>query len=384
MGSAVVSVRVVDPTRVGWLPIRSQLSYALGLGLPVVIALAFGHPTRQVLVPYAMMLSVTVLLTLVGGAVAGLLAVASSTVSLWFFNFPPGYSFRSDNPEDAVAAVVAGIVAAAMVLLVAEGVRRQREALVHQTRLGLEVAAQRDAATALQRAILPDWSPPFAGVALGWCYESGSDFSVPVGGDWYAFVPISSTRLGVAIGDVAGHGVSAVRHMAEYRYALRTVAGEGGSPPTVVARVHDTTRRYPGMQPSSCVYGQIDLAERTWTYCSAGHLPPLLVRNGEVSALPSPHGPLLGVVHGSVAYATTTIDVQPGDVLVLYTDGLVERRAEGIDTGIARLAEYLSDADLEEDLFAASRRLVAQMTVGSPTADDVAVVLIRIRGGAAS
>jgi serine phosphatase RsbU (regulator of sigma subunit) len=241
----------------------------------------------------------------------------------------------------------------------------------------LEVAAQRDAATPLQRAILPDWSPPFDGDALGWCHEAGSDVSVSVGGDWYAFVPISGTTLGVAIGDVAGHGISAVRHMAEYRYALRTLAGEGRPPSNVLTRVHETIRHYPGMRLSSCTYGQIDVTDGTWTYCSAGHLPPLLVRSGEVTVLPSPHGPPLGALPGSFAYSSTTIEVRPGDVIVLYTDGLVERRDQDIDSGISRLARHLAGMGPEDELFAASQHMVQQMTTGSPTADDIALVLLR-------
>ena len=84
--------------------------------------------------------------------------------------------------------------------------------------------------------------------------------------------------------------------MAEYRYALRTLTGEGDAPSNVLARVHDTIRPYPGMHLSSCVYGQVDVIDGTWTYCSAGHLPTLLVRAGQVTVLPSPHGPPLGAV----------------------------------------------------------------------------------------
>lgn len=122
-----MSIRVVPRTQAaGWLPIRPRYAYAAAVVLPLAVALAFGHPARQVLIPYAIMLAITVLLTLFASTAAGLVAVASSTASLWFFNFAPGYSFRSANPEDVAAVVVAGVVAAAMVLLAAEGVRRQR------------------------------------------------------------------------------------------------------------------------------------------------------------------------------------------------------------------------------------------------------------------
>src|SRR5262249_49420741 len=136
-------------------------------------------------------------------------------------------------------------------------------------------------------------------------------------------------------------------------------------------------RHYPGMHLSSCIYGHIDVLNGTWSYCSAGHLPPLLVRAGQVSILPSPHGPPLGAAPAPVTYSTTSIDIQPGDVIVLYTDGLVERRSQDIETGIGRLAQHLSDLGPEENLFAASRQMVSQMTAGSPTADDIALVLLR-------
>ncbi|HEY4609648.1 MAG TPA: SpoIIE family protein phosphatase, partial [Ilumatobacteraceae bacterium] len=81
----------------------------------------------------------------------------------------------------------------------------------------------------MQRAILPETVPPTAGVHVGWHYTAGGQASDPVGGDWFAVVPISATSVGVAIGDVSGHGLKAVRSMAEYRYGLRTLAAQGSS-----------------------------------------------------------------------------------------------------------------------------------------------------------
>lgn len=345
--------------------------------LPVVVALLFGHPAHQVLVPESITLSVAVVLTVLDDVAAGLIAVLSSTISLWFFNFPPGYSFNSENNADIIAAVVSGVIGCGMVLLITSIRAAQREALYQQTRLAADLTAQREATETLQRAILPETTPAVAGVSCGWSYTPGAGSATQVGGDWYAFVPVARRGLGVAVGDVAGHGLAAVRTMAEYRYALRTLATQGGDPAVVLAELDDTSHLYRIVTLSTCVYGLLDPAASTWTYTSAGHLPPLLTRAGHVRTLDAPHGPPLGTHLRQAPYRQDVIGLKRGDVLALYTDGLVERRDESIDQSLGRLVDRLGGVDTAGDLTALSTEIVADL-IGSAPEDDAALVLIRL------
>src|SRR4051812_16160641 len=106
----------------------------LGILLPLAIGAAFGHPTRRVIVPESVMLTVTVALTLLGGLVPGMVAAVSSTLSLWFFSFPPGLSFRATDSRDVVAALAAGGVACGLVALITVFERRQRAAIESESR----------------------------------------------------------------------------------------------------------------------------------------------------------------------------------------------------------------------------------------------------------
>ena len=344
--------------------------------LPLAVALVFGHPVRRVIVPESAMLAIVTVLTLLGGVVPGLIAVVSATISLWFFSFPPGLSFRADDPQDIVAAVFAGAIASGLVLLLNVVERRQQREVARHTRLTAEVGRQRETISVMQRAILPEQVPATPGTTLGWHYTPGGEPSAPVGGDWFAFIPVSPTCLGVAIGDVAGHGVGAVASMAEYRYGLRTLAAQGCGPAATLGTLDNVTHLFNSPYYSTCVYGLIDVAGSQWTYSCAGHPPPLLVRDGEARALRAPHGPPVGAGLLKGEYMSEAVELRKDDVLVLYTDGLIERRGESIELGIKRLADYMSKSFNGEDLFDVCTEVVRHIAGPAPE-DDVALVLVR-------
>lgn len=349
--------------------------FALAVGLPILVGALFGHPARQVLVPESIMLAIAVVLSLLYGVAVGLVTAASATVSLWFFNFPPGLSFRVANGEDLVAAFAAGAITCALVLLVSRIERRRQVTAAQEARLAAELERQRITIVTMQRAILPEVVPETPGVRLAWQYVVGGDDAAPVGGDWFAFIPITPNSVGVAIGDVSGHGLDAVRSMAEYRYALRTLATEDAAPDITLNRLDDITSMFRAPYFSSCIYGVVNLARSSWTYTSAGHPPPLLLRNREVHMLTAPHGPPLGTGFPSAPFTSDAVSLQPGDLIALYTDGLIERRREHFDTGIQRLAEQLSTRPTAGNVFDDCHQILDDLA-GPHPADDAALVLV--------
>jgi serine phosphatase RsbU (regulator of sigma subunit) len=227
---------------------------------------------------------------------------------------------------------------------------------------------------------LPEAQRSVPGVSLGWDYVPGGEPSVPIGGDWLAFVPLGATALGIAVGDVAGHGLPAVRAMAEYRFALRAIANEEADPCEVLCRLDTIVSRLGNRFLSTCVYGVLDIENAAWTYASAGHPPPLLVRDGSTEILAAPHGPPVGVaLWTNDVLRESVVPLKQDDVLVFYTDGLVEQRHKSIDDGIARLANRVALIGDNADLSEASRAVIYDL-VGTSPADDVAISLVRYRG----
>ena len=194
------------------------------------------------------------------------------------------------------------------------------------------VERERRIAETLQRSLLPHSLPVVEGLELEARFTPGA--GVMVGGDWYDALPLPGGRVAVVVGDVAGKGLRAAALMGELRAGLRAYAIEGGGPIETLARLDRLAERSAHM--ATAVLMQVDPASGAAEYGSAGHLPPLLVRadgvatflGGGVSA------PLLAF-HDDVPAGTAALE--PGDRVVLYTDGLVERRFEVIDHGLERL-----------------------------------------------
>jgi serine phosphatase RsbU (regulator of sigma subunit) len=338
--------------------------------VPVLVGLVFPHPTARPVIPLALMLTFTIVIAMTDGLLFGLLGAASSTVTVWFFNFPYGMSFRLADTEDGVAIAAMGVIAVVTSTLIS--VLRERDA-----RAAVLAVEQNVAIATMQRALLPERMPDTRGLAVGWHYRTGATPGSPVGGDWVAFIPLEHSSFGFAVGDVVGHGLEAVTAMAEFRYATRVLAATGEDPAAVISRVHATAQLFGRPTFSTCIYGVIDTIQRTLTYTNAGHLPPILVRATRARLLPDRHGPPVGVQH-TLEYGSTVVSVQEHDLLAVYTDGLVERRGEGIDEGIARLCARLSSRSLDGDLGTASRQIVDDF-VGDMPSDDVALVLLLVK-----
>jgi PAS domain S-box-containing protein len=186
----------------------------------------------------------------------------------------------------------------------------------------------------LQQAILPTALPSVPGVTLATRYVAAAG-PAGVGGDWYAAVPLPDGRLGLAIGDVTGHGLPAVADMADARFSLRALALGEQDPERVLARLNQVVQLFEDDTLITALYGMIDPVRQTWSYASAGHLPPVLrLADGTTTLLPRTGQPPLGL---PADYQRFETPFPAGATIVLYTDGLVERRGESIETGLQRL-----------------------------------------------
>jgi integral membrane sensor domain MASE1/anti-sigma regulatory factor (Ser/Thr protein kinase) len=224
----------------------------------------------------------------------------------------------------------------------------------------------------LQRSLLPERLPDVPGVDVAARYIPASH-DVALGGDWYDIIPLPDGRVGFAVGDVAGHGVAAAASMGQLRMALRAYALEELEPSDVMTRLNRVLRELHPNAMATLWYGNYDPATRELRFASAGHPPPMLVDVRRTSRfLEAENGPPLGVVqHLGCGDASFHLDV--GTTILLYTDGLVERRRVSIDDGLAALLARGRNAPVElEELCG---HVIGGMN--DEPADDVALLAIR-------
>ncbi|MET9607537.1 SpoIIE family protein phosphatase [Streptomyces sp. NPDC006512] len=210
--------------------------------------------------------------------------------------------------------------------------------------------AERILAARLQHALLPlpEQSLELAGLCVDVAYLP-SDSGVNVGGDWYSAIGLPDESALFVLGDVAGHGLDAVGTMAQLRFTAKGMIVTGSELPDALSRLNSLllhTASDTHGATATMIMGRYRPWDRRLTWVRAGHLPPLLIRDGEACFLPQPTGALLGADFGS-SYEQASLDLRPDDHLLLYTDGLVEDPGEDIEAGLARLA-------------ATARRLVAE------------------------
>jgi serine phosphatase RsbU (regulator of sigma subunit)/anti-sigma regulatory factor (Ser/Thr protein kinase) len=231
-------------------------------------------------------------------------------------------------------------------------------------------------AGALQRHLLPDRLPRVATLPMAARYRPGEHVA-QVGGDWYDALVLSGNLVGVAIGDAVGHGVRAATLMGELRSALRAYAiEEPHAPGVVLARLNSLVARThgPGMV-ATLLYMVVDLDGGPARFASAGHMPPLVrYPDGRARFLEYKPRPPLGVADHTT-YASWEAHIEVGATVLLYTDGLIERRGEPIDAGLARLRETVAAAP--EDLEGLCAHVLAGLVEGVALRDDAALLVLR-------
>jgi serine phosphatase RsbU (regulator of sigma subunit)/PAS domain-containing protein len=243
------------------------------------------------------------------------------------------------------------------------------------------VAEEHLLALRLQQAIMPPDEQPVeaAGIDVAVRYRPVGPGHL-VGGDWYDTLLLPSQDVLLVVGDVAGHGIDAVTGMVEARNSLRGLAITGAGPAELIRMLNGVVCEFTSGVVGTVVCGLYNPGTHVLRWARAGHLPPVLVRDGSAAELPLPGGVLLGM-DPDAGYEEATESLRPGDTLLLFTDGLIERRGESI---VDVLGEFvatlgpLSGADGRE-LTAATQADQVLAKAVSDTDDDACLVAVRIR-----
>ena len=229
-------------------------------------------------------------------------------------------------------------------------------------------------AETLQRALLPDRLPEIPGVALAARYIPGG-LGTEVGGDWYDVVPYPDGRVGLVMGDVVGKGIAAAALMGQLRNGLRVYSLEHDSPDEILARMNVLLTRLDPLQMSTAVVLSFDPATDRLCFSAAGHPPPIVLDpDGSASFLEARPSVPLGILpYGK--YQTYEGTLRPGSTLLLYTDGLVERRDSSLTAGLDRLRDAVTGGPHDPaDLCA---HVLDVMLPQGPPGDDVALLGLR-------
>ncbi|MFI1188983.1 SpoIIE family protein phosphatase [Streptomyces californicus] len=240
-------------------------------------------------------------------------------------------------------------------------------------RLRTSERRHRETAVTLQRSLLPQELEQPDDLRIAATYQPGGT-DAAVGGDWYDVITLGAGRTALVIGDVMGRGVRAAAVMGQLRTAVRAYARLDLPPHEVIQLLDVLAAEIDASQIATCVYAVHDPNEGQLVYASAGHLPILVAdEDGTVHRAADPTGPPLGT--GGWVHTSGTIALPPGSTAVLYTDGLVERRSEDIDEGVAALARALSGAKGAPQVVC--DRLIRSLGVTAEHDDDVAVLVVQ-------
>ncbi|MFD0532007.1 SpoIIE family protein phosphatase [Kitasatospora arboriphila] len=280
-------------------------------------------------------------------------------------------AWRIDRPEpfdDADAALLAEIATHAS--LSVDNARRY--------------AREHRAAVALQQRLLPRAATRTSALETAGRYLPATD-GVEIGGDWFDTILLPSLRVALVVGDVIGHGLHAAATMGRLRTAVQTLADLELPPDELLTRLDELVARLAAEADpahrdtigATCLFALYDPVGRQCTLASAGHPPPVVVDpDGTARPLPVRPGPLLGV--GGLPFETTTVELPPGSLLALYTDGLLVRQGGDLDTAVHTLADRLAALAATGGSLAAIGR---ELTTGpaAPVSDDTALLLARTR-----
>ena len=233
---------------------------------------------------------------------------------------------------------------------------------------------EHDIADTLQRSILALPEVELPGVRWSAHYRAGS--AGLAGGDWYDLYALDERRLAITVGDIVGRGVQAAAAMGQLRSAARAMAQLVDDPAALLTAIDELTSSTGQGRYSSMAYLVLDTSSGALEYSIAGHPPPVIrLPDGTTELLDAGGAPLLGI---ECKRETFRRHIPPGTLLVVYTDGLIERRTEGVDVGIQRLVDTIRGAgpDVDPDAFCAE--LASRLLHPDVAADDVAIVAVAL------
>jgi hypothetical protein len=245
------------------------------------------------------------------------------------------------------------------------------------------VAEEHLLALRLQQAIMPPDAVPVeaAGIDVAVRYRPAGQGHL-VGGDWYDTLLLPTNDVLLVVGDVAGHGIDAVTGMVAARNSLRGLAITGAGPAELLGMLNGVVCHLTSGVVGTVVCGLYNPQIRVLRWARAGHLPPVLVRGGTARELPLPGGVLLGM-DPDASYEEAVQSLEPGDTLLLFTDGLIERRGDSIEDVLAEFVAGLSPGAAGQpeagDLTAAAQADQILASAVSDTGDDACLVAVRIR-----
>jgi serine phosphatase RsbU (regulator of sigma subunit) len=244
--------------------------------------------------------------------------------------------------------------------------------------------AHQQIAETLQRELLPPDLPRLPGFTIAARYRPAG-VAARAGGDWYDAFALPGGRLGLLIGDVAGHGVAAAALMGQVRALARAEARSGGDPGAALTRLNASTCEIapgPAQTLVTCCYLQLDPKSGCVLASSAGHLPPLVRRLAPGAREPQPTADFMDLRPGiplgigtEARYDTSTCAFSPGSIVVLYTDGLVERRGRTLDEELEALRRLVTTTSLEVD--GLCDQLLTSLAADIDGADDIALIAVR-------
>jgi serine phosphatase RsbU (regulator of sigma subunit) len=272
--------------------------------------------------------------------------------------------------------LAAGVLGALLIAAVVEISARRRNSAISLYETEHQVAET------LQRSLLPAL-PDLPGLDLAARYIA-SGAGQQVGGDWFDVFPIAGARVGLVVGDVIGHDLTAASEMAQIRSALRAYAVDGDPPAEVITRLDRLVDALRLTQLVTVFYGVLDPPDpdggRLLHYSNAGHLPPIVRRaDGRIETIADGSSAVLGAPM-AIEHNQDALVVSAGDVLVMFTDGLVEVPGGSLDDGLARLGDTIA-APGGEDAEAMCEQVLVGMTP-STLRDDIALLAVRITASA--
>ena len=231
-------------------------------------------------------------------------------------------------------------------------------------------------AATLQRSLLPRQLPQVPGLRMAARYLPAADESA-VGGDWYDVIDLNNQCIGFVIGDVAGHGMAAATFMGQLRSAIRAYALDTDGPAETITKLgHFSDRMHSRM--ATVIYATLNL--NTWEarIARAGHPYPLLIgADGVREFLTDAGGPPIGTLGGHV-YDEQVVTLSPGETLLLYTDGLIERRGQQLSDGEAALSDMAAASPDEPEL--KCQAIISGLTKDAAIADDIAILAVQTVG----